>query len=71
MLKLFGLLATTSLVAGVFVSDASAAITVAQAKIAAGVLTVTGTSNTGVGVTVDGQFPTNLGAGGAFTISVL
>ena len=40
-------------------------------KFTAGVLTVTGTSTTGVGVTVNGQFPTNLGAGGAFTISVL
>ncbi len=67
MLKLFGLLATTSLITAAFIADASAAITVTEAKIAAGQLTVSGTS-TGTQITLDGKFPTAI-SGGNFTIN--
>ncbi len=71
MLKLFGLLATTSLVVGAIATDASAAITITEAKISAGLLTVTGVSTTNNAVTLDGQFQTTLGPGGTFTINAL
>ncbi len=61
MLKLFGLLATTSMVVGAIATDASAAITITEAKISAGLLTVSGVSTTGTAVTLDGQFQTTLG----------
>ena len=55
-MKLFSILAATSLMTAATVSGAGAAITVTSAKIAAGVLTVSGTTTAGTAVKLDGLY---------------
>jgi hypothetical protein len=69
-MNIFRLLATASLFMAASFSTATAAITVTNAKIAAGVMTVSGTSTTGTHVSLDGLFTEPVGAGGAFSFSV-